>query len=110
MRPSYYLKWFCGTLLQCGHLLFTLKTQYVLKFHFGQIDRSEICTEISFTLPELIWKLIIQLAYTEVKLYPKLKSQTGLSSLYSHSKFMDVLCYKHNIIINDFGNESINFL
>ena len=45
-----------------------------LKFHFGQIDRSEICTETSFTL-------IMKLPYTKVKFYPELKSQTGLSSL-----------------------------
>ena len=62
-------------------LLFTWKTHYGLKFHFGQFDRSEIWTKVSFTLPEVIWKLIMKLPYTEVKLYPKVKSQTSLSSL-----------------------------
>ena len=62
-------------------LLFTWKTHCGLKFHFGQFDRSEIWTKVSFTLPEVIWKLIMKLPYTEVKFYPKVKSQTSLSSL-----------------------------
>ena len=36
---------------------------------------------MSFTLPEVIWTLIMKPPYTEVKLYPKVKSQTSLSSL-----------------------------
>ena len=42
-----------------------------LKFHFGQIDRGEICTEMSFTTPEVMWTLIMKLAHTEVKFYPE---------------------------------------
>ena len=45
-----------------------------------KIDRSEICTEVSFTPPEVMWMLIMKLPYIEVKFYPKVKSQTGLSS------------------------------
>ena len=56
-------------------LLFTWKTRWGLKFHFGQFDRSELCTEVSFTMPEVMWTLIMKLPHTEVK------SQTGLSSL-----------------------------
>ena len=44
-------------------------------------DRSEICTELSFTLPEVMWTQIMKLPYIKVKFYPKVKSQTGLSSL-----------------------------
>ena len=36
---------------------------------------------MSFTLPEVIWTLIMKPPYTEVKLYPEVKSQTSLSSL-----------------------------
>ena len=43
--------------------------------------RFEICTKVSFTPPNVMWTLIIKLPYTEVKFYPKVKSQTGLSSL-----------------------------
>ena len=75
------LKWFCATLFHGGHLLFTWKTHCGLKFYFGQIDRSEICIEVSFTSSELIWTLIIKLPYTEVKFYPKVKSKTDLISL-----------------------------
>ena len=52
--------------------MFTWKTRCGLKFHFGQIDRSEISTEVSFTPPEAMWTLIMKLPHTEVK------SQTGL--------------------------------
>ena len=55
--------------------MFTWKTHCGLKVHFGQFDRSEICTEVSFTPPEVMWTLIMKLPHTEVK------SQTGLSSL-----------------------------
>ena len=41
------------------YLLFTWKTHCGLKFHFHQIDRSEICTEVSFTSTEVTWTLII---------------------------------------------------
>ena len=60
---------------------FTWKTHCGLKFHFGQIVRSEICTEVSFTTPEVMRTLIMKLPHTEVKFYPEVKSQTGLSSL-----------------------------
>ena len=46
-----------------------------LKFHFGQFDGSEICTEVIFTTPELMWTLTMKLPHTEVK------SQIGVSSL-----------------------------
>ena len=35
----------------------------------------------SFTTPEVMWMLIMKLPHTEVKFYPEVKSQTGLSSL-----------------------------
>ena len=68
-------------LFHCGHLLFTWKTRCRLKFHFGEFDRSEISTEVSFTTPEVMWTLMIKLPHTEVKFYPEVKSLTGLSSL-----------------------------
>ena len=68
-------------MFRCGHLLFTWKTLCGLKFHFGQFDRSETCTEVSFTPPEVMWTLIMKLPHTKVKFYPEVKSQTGLSSL-----------------------------
>ena len=48
----------CATLFCCGHLL--------LKFRFGQLDQSEICTEVTFTPPEVMWTLIMKLPYIEV--------------------------------------------
>ena len=48
------------------------------------IDRIEICTEVSFTTPEVMWKLIMNLTHTEVKFYSEVKCQTGLSSLRYH--------------------------
>ena len=43
--------------------------------------RFEIYTEVSFTPPKVMWMLIMKLGHTEVKFYPEVKSQTGLSSL-----------------------------
>ena len=65
-------------LFRCGHLLFIWKTHCDLRFHFGQFDRSEVCTEVSFTPPEVKWTLIMRLPHTEVKFYPQVKSQTSL--------------------------------
>ena len=62
-----------------AYLLFTWKTHCGLKFHFGQIDQSEICTKVSFNYPELMGTLIIKLPYSEVKFYTEVKSQTGSS-------------------------------
>ena len=49
-----------------------------MKFHFGQFDQSEICTEVSFTMPEVMWTVIMKLPHTKVKFYPEVKSQTSL--------------------------------
>ena len=57
-----------------------------MKFHFGQYDRSEIFTEVSFTTPEVIRTLIMNLTHTEVKIYSEVKYQTGLSSLWVSCK------------------------
>ena len=59
-----------------------MKTHCGLKLHFGQYDRSETCTEVSFTTPEVMRTLIMKLSHTEVKLYSEVKYQTGLSSLW----------------------------
>ena len=86
MCTSYSLKWICATLFHCGHLLFIWKTHCGLKFHFGQIDQSEICIEVSFASPKFIWTLIMKLPYTEAKFYPEVKYQTGLSSIWVSCK------------------------
>ena len=36
---------------------------------------------VTFTSPEVMWTLIMKLPYREVKFYPEVKFQTGLSSL-----------------------------
>ena len=74
------------TLFCYEHLLFTWKTHCGLKFHFGQIYRCEICTEVSFTLPELMWVLIMKLPYTEVKFFHEVKSQICVGSLWVSCK------------------------
>ena len=62
---------------------FTVYMENSLRFEISlrSIDRSEICTEVSFTMPEVMWTLIMKLPHTEVKFYPEVKSQTGLNSL-----------------------------
>ena len=100
----------------CGHLMFTWKTHYGLKFHFVQIDQSEICTEVSFTSPKAMRTLIRELPYTKVKFHPKVGSQTGLSLLrvsckrvltsYFHTPLLLVL----KINSNDYHKLNISFV
>ena len=54
--------------------------------------------EMSFTLPEIMWTLVMKLPYTEVKFYPKVKFQTSLSSLWvsckrAHREFFDTVFF-----------------
>ena len=72
------------------------KTHCSLKFHFGQFDWSEICTEGRFTPLKVMWMLIVKLPHTEVKFYPEVKSQTGLSSLWVSCKRADIAL--HHIV------------
>ena len=69
--------------------VFTVSKENSLRFefHFGQVDRSEICTKVSFTTLEVMWMLIMKLPHTEVKFYAEVKSQTGLSSLRISCKY-----------------------
>ena len=62
---------------------FTVYMENSLRF---EISLLSICTEVSFTTPEVIWTLIMKLPHTEVKFYPEVKSQTGLSSLWVSCK------------------------
>ena len=55
----------------------SMKNSLRFEFHFGQLDRSEICTKASFTTLEVMWMLIMKLPQTEVKFYAEVKSQTG---------------------------------
>ena len=59
--------------------------------------RFEICTEVSFTTPEVMWTLIMKLPHTEVKFYSEVKSQTGLSSLRVSCKC--ALIHLHSIMV-----------
>ena len=74
-------------------LLFTWKSHWGLEFHFGQTDRSEICTEMSFTLTKLMWTLVMKLAYTDVKFHPEVNwnrfeiSNCFKMSFYLHGNF-----------------------
>ena len=85
-------KWSAQLYFTTGiYILFTWKTHCGLKFHCGQIDRIEIFTKLSFTLPELIRMQIMKLRYIEVKFYPKVKSQTE-----SHVNVLLVITVFHN--------------
>ena len=63
----------------------TLKALFVLEMfkYFGHAGkRKRVCTEESFTPLEVMLTLLMKLPHTEVKFYPEVKSQTGLSSLW----------------------------
>ena len=81
MLTTQHLQWFCVTLFHWGYLPFTWKIYWGFKFHFGQFDQSEICTEVSFPPLKVMWTLLMNLTHTEVKFYPEVKYETGLSSL-----------------------------
>ena len=55
--------------------------------------RFEICTEVSFTTPEVMWTLIMKLPHTKVKFYPEVKSQTVLSSIRASCKRALIMYY-----------------
>ena len=67
-----------------------------LKFHFGQIDRSEIYTEVRFTSPELMWS----------EFYPdhEVKSQTSLSSLRVSWSFHELIISLISLMISLMNN------
>ena len=50
-----------------------METRCGLKVHFGQVDQTEICTEVIFTMPDAMWTLIMKLPRTKVKFYPEVK-------------------------------------
>ena len=81
--------------------LLTWKTHCGLKFHFGQIDRSEICSKVSFTTPKVMWVLIMKLTHTEVKFYLKVKCQTSLSSLWVSCNCALRLVFKNYFVCFD---------
>ena len=58
-----------------------IKNSLWFEISLWSIWPTEICTKVSLTPPEVMWTLIMKLPHTEVKFYPELKSQTGLSSL-----------------------------
>ena len=95
-----------------GHLLFFWKTCYGLKFHFEEIDWSEICTKVSFTSPELMWVLIMKLPDTEVKFYPEVRSQTSLTSLRVPCKcalsFISKQGFIQAILMSVIGHKKLN--
>ena len=53
----------------------------ILKFHFGQNDRYEIHTGLSFVLPQLIWTYVKSRLNAQVNFSAEIKSHT-CSSLF----------------------------
>ena len=60
--------------------MFTWKSQAGLKVHFGQNDRYEIHTVLSFILPQFMWIQVKSRLNTEEGFSTEMKSHTGLSS------------------------------
>ena len=61
-------------------LMFTWKSHAVLKFHFGQNERYEVHTVLSFISLQFMWTQVKSWLNTEVRFSTKVKSHTGLSS------------------------------
>ena len=64
--------------------MFTWKSHAGLKFHFGQNERYEIYTVLSFILPQFMWTQVKSWQNTEVRFSTEMKSYTSLSSFRSH--------------------------
>ena len=60
--------------------MFTWKSHTGFKFHFGQNDRYEIHTILSFISRQFTWTQIKSWLNTEVRFSIEMKSHTGLSS------------------------------
>ena len=60
--------------------MFAWKSHPGLKFYFGQNDRYEIHTVLSFISPQFMWTQVKSWLNTEVRFSTKMKSHTGLSS------------------------------
>ena len=60
--------------------MFTWKSHASLKFHFGQNDRYEIHTILSFISPQFMWTQVKSWLNTKVRYSTEMKSHTGLSS------------------------------
>ena len=82
----------CTTLFHYRYL-YTFYMKNSLRFEISLRSNwpNWIFTKLSFTLPELIWMQIMKLRYTEVKFYPKVKSQTE-----SHVNVLLVITVFHN--------------
>ena len=61
----------------CSHENLEMK---ILKIHFGQNDRYEIHTVLSFISPQFMWTQVKSWLNTEVRFSTEMKSHTGLSS------------------------------
>ena len=71
--------------------MFSWKSHAGLKFHFGQIDRCEIHTVLSFISPHFMWTQVNSWLNTEVRFSTEMKSYTGLSSF--------LLSCQHNLTV-----------
>ena len=60
--------------------MFTWKSHAGLKFHFGQNDRYEIHTVLSFISPQFMWTQVKSWLNTEMRFSTEMKSHTSLSS------------------------------
>ena len=60
--------------------MFTWKSHAGLKFHFGQNERYEIHTVLSFISPQFKWTQVKSWLNTEVRFWTQMKSHTGLRS------------------------------
>ena len=66
--------------------MFTWKSYAGLKFHFGQFDRYEIHTVLSFISPQFMWTQVKSWLNPEVRFSTEMKSHTVLSSFHLSSQ------------------------
>ena len=80
MRIKRNIQRVCTYSFRFGQIMFTWKSHAGLKFHFGQNDRYEIHTVLSFISPQFMWTQVKSWLNTKVRFSTEMKSHTGLSS------------------------------
>ena len=82
--------------------MFTQKSHAGLKFHFGQNDRYEIHTVLSFISPQFMWTQVKSWLNTEVKFSTEMKSHTGLSPFHLSCECTHSLSLGHSTVMSSF--------
>ena len=78
VRIKRNIQWVCPYSFRFGLIMFTWKSHAGLKFHFGQNDRYEIHTILSFISAQFMWTQVKSWLNIEMRFSTEMKSLNGL--------------------------------